>query len=391
MSGLEDLPMTRHVASSPVRDLLALTARPEVISFAGGLPAPELFDLDGLRAAFEEALHDRRNLQYASTEGNPALRARVAERMTGRGMTTSVDDLLITTGSQQALTLVATALLDPGAVVAVEEPTYLAALQCFQMARARIVPVAGDEDGMIPEALAEVIANERPALLYLVPTFANPTGRTLTLERRRAIGELAAAHSLWVVEDDPYGELRYRGEPLPALASVSDRVIYLGSFSKIGAPGLRLGWLRAPATLMPSLVVAKQAADLHTSTIDQAAMAAYLATADLDAHVRGLCVAYRQRRDAMIKALPGVTPPGTTWSDPDGGMFVWVRLPGAVDTALLLPSALRNDVAFVPGAPFYATTPDRATLRLSFTTNSPELITEGMSRLRSVLAADATN
>jgi DNA-binding transcriptional MocR family regulator len=142
---------------------------------------------------------------------------------------------------------------------------------------------------------------------------------------------------------------------------------------------------------MPSLVVAKQAADLHTSTIDQAAMAAYLATADLDAHVRGLCVAYRQRRDAMIKALPGVTPPGTTWSDPDGGMFVWVRLPGAVDTALLLPSALRNDVAFVPGAPFYATTPDRATLRLSFTTNSPELITEGMSRLRSVLAADATN
>jgi DNA-binding transcriptional MocR family regulator len=391
MSGLEDLPMTRHVASSPVRDLLALTARPEVISFAGGLPAPELFDLDGLRAAFEEALHDRRNLQYASTEGNPALRARVAERMTGRGMTTSVDDLLITTGSQQALTLVATALLDPGAVVAVEEPTYLAALQCFQMARARIVPVAGDEDGMIPEALAEVIANERPALLYLVPTFANPTGRTLTLERRRAIGELAAAHSLWVVEDDPYGELRYRGEPLPALASVSDRVIYLGSFSKIGAPGLRLGWLRAPATLMPSLVVAKQAADLHTSTIDQAAMAAYLATADLDEHVRGLCVAYRQRRDAMIKALPGVTPPGTTWSDPDGGMFVWVRLPGAVDTALLLPSALRNDVAFVPGAPFYATTPDRATLRLSFTTNSPELITEGMSRLRSVLAADATN
>jgi 2-aminoadipate transaminase len=383
--------MTRHVAGSPVRDLLALTARPEVISFAGGLPAPELFDLDGLRAAFEEALHDRRNLQYAPTEGNPALRARVAERMTGRGMTTSVDDLLITTGSQQALTLVATALLDPGAVVAVEEPTYLAALQCFQMARARIVPVAGDEDGMIPEALAEVIARERPALLYLVPTFANPTGRTLTLERRRAIGELAAAHGLWVVEDDPYGELRYRGEPLPALATVSDRVIYLGSFSKIGAPGLRLGWLRAPAALMRTLVVAKQAADLHTSTIDQAAMAGYLATRDLDEHVRGLCVAYRQRRDAMIEVLPDVTPPGTTWSEPDGGMFVWVRLPGAVDTADLLPRALRNDVAFVPGAPFYATTPDRATLRLSFTTNSPELITEGMSRLRSVLAAAATN
>jgi len=381
--------MLKHVSSSPVRDLLALIDRPEVISFAGGLPAPELFDLDGLRAAFHQALCEpvgRRNLQYAPTEGNPELRALVAARMTGRGLPTTAADLLITTGSQQALTLVVTALLEPGAVVAVEEPTYLAALQCFRMAGARVVPVAGDEHGMIPEALEEVVRTERPTLLYLVPTFANPTGRTLPAERRAAIAALATAHDLWVVEDDPYGELRYRGAPIPALATgAPDHVVHLGSFSKIGAPGLRLGWLRAPEALLRTLVIVKQAADLQTSTIDQAAAAIYLAATDLDAHVESLRTAYRARRDAMIAALPSATPPGATWTDPDGGMFVWVTLPGGVDTAVLLSDALAHDVAYVPGAAFHATTPDHATLRLSFTTNTPEVITTGLARLAPVL------
>jgi DNA-binding transcriptional MocR family regulator len=381
----------RGVAGSPVRDLLALLDRPEVISFAGGLPAPELFDLDGLRSAFDSVLSTpsgRRHLQYAPTEGNRELRARVADRMTARGLATAAGDLLVTTGSQQALTLIATALLDPGAVVAVEEPTYLAALQCFALAGARVVPVAGDDDGIDPAALAAVLERVRPTLLYLVPTFANPTGRTLTLERRAAVAELAARHGIWVVEDDPYGELRYRGAPVPALAAQSgaeDRVLHLGSFSKIASPGMRLGWLRAPAGLMRALAVAKQAADLHTSTIDQAAAAAYLDAVDLDAHVRELCAAYSERRDAMVGALPDALPPGSTWSDPDGGMFVWARLPGDVDTADLLPAALRHDVAFVPGAPFYTGTPDRATLRLSFTTNTPAQIAEGMARMRAAL------
>jgi DNA-binding transcriptional MocR family regulator len=381
----------RGVASSPVRDLLALLERPEVISFAGGLPAPELFDVDGLRAAFDRVLGSpaaRRALQYAPTEGDPDLRARVAGRMTARGLPTTAADLLVTTGSQQALTLVTTALLDPGAVVAVEEPTYLAALQCFGLAGARVVPVASDEDGLDPEALERVSARERPALLYLVPTFANPTGRTLPADRRAAVVALAARYGVWVVEDDPYGELRYRGTPVAPLAAqpgAEDRVLHLGSFSKIAAPGLRLGWVRAPAELLPALAVAKQAADLHTSTIDQAAAAEWLATVDLDAHVRNLCAAYRERRDAMVTALPSALPPGSTWSDPDGGMFVWARLPGDVDTAALLRAALEHDVAFVPGASFYAGTPDRATLRLSFTTNSPEVIAEGMARLGRVL------
>ncbi|MBW4719889.1 aminotransferase-like domain-containing protein [Saccharothrix obliqua] len=371
---------TNRVGSSPVRDLLALTARPEVISFAGGLPAPELFDVEALRTAFDQAL-SRRTLQYAPTEGDPDLRARVAERLTDRGLPTGAEDLVVTTGSQQALTLAVTALLEPGSVVAVEEPTYLAALQAFRLAGARVVPVPGDNHGIDPDALAEVVKRERPTMLYLVPTFANPTGRTLTADRRARVAALADRHGLWVVEDDPYSELRYRGNPLPPLAAHSERVLHVGSFSKIGAPGLRLGWLRGPAELLRSLVIVKQAADLHTSTIDQAAAAVYLGAGDIGRHIAGLRAAYRERRDAMIRALPSTLPPGASWSDPDGGMFVWVELPDGVDTGELLPKALAQDVAFVPGAPFYATTPNPSTMRLSFTTNTVPQIEEGMRRL----------
>ncbi|MFI6078817.1 PLP-dependent aminotransferase family protein [Actinoplanes sp. NPDC051343] len=376
------------VASSPVRDLLALIDRPEVISFAGGLPAPELFDLDGLRAAFDRVLSApdaRRHLQYAPTEGNPDLRAQVAARMTARGLPTSAGDLLVTTGSQQGLTLITTALLDPGAVVAVEEPTYLAALQSFQLAGARLVTLPGADLA----GWERVLASERPTLIYLVPNFANPTGRTMPAAFRAAVVELAERYGAWVVEDDPYGELRYRGSPVPPLAaqpSAEERVLHLGSFSKIAAPGLRLGWVRTPPSLRAALTVAKQAADLHTSTIDQAAAAAWLAATDLDAHIGRLRDAYRERRDAMMSAMPATAPEGSVWSDPEGGMFTWVRLPGAVDSATLLPRALAKDVAFVPGAPFFAGPSDPPTLRLSFTTHTPSEITEGMRRLSGVLS-----
>jgi 2-aminoadipate transaminase len=375
------------VASSPVRDLLALIDRPGVISFAGGLPAPELFDLDGLRTAFDRVLSGpdgRRHLQYAPTEGNPALRAGVAARMTARGLPTTAGQLLVTTGSQQGLTLITTALLDPGAVVAVEEPTYLAALQCFQLAGARIVTLPGTD----LDEWERVLATSGATLIYLVPNFANPTGRTMPAALRASVVEMAARRGVWVVEDDPYGELRYRGEPVPALAAqpgAEDRVLHLGSFSKIAAPGLRLGWVRTPASRHPALTVAKQAADLHTSTIDQAAAAAWLAATDLDAHVGRLRDAYRERRDAMMSAMPATAPEGSVWSDPEGGMFTWVRLPGPVDSAALLPRALERDVAYVPGAPFFAGPADPATLRLSFTTHTPAEITEGMRRLASVL------
>ncbi|MFG2829904.1 PLP-dependent aminotransferase family protein [Streptomyces sp. NPDC048434] len=379
-----------RTGSSPVREILALTARPEVISFAGGLPAPELFDAAGIAAAFQHVLAEdpMRALQYSTTEGDPALRAAVAARTTARGLPTDADDLLVTTGSQQGLTLLATALLEPGDVVLVEDPCYLAALQIFSFTGARVVPVPTDDEGLDPAALDEITARERPKLLYLVPTFQNPTGRTLSAERRAAVAEVASRRGLWIAEDDPYGELRFEGAPVPWVASfpgAEDRTALLGSFSKVMAPGLRLGSLRAPAALRRACVIAKQAADLHTSTIDQAAAARYLAVADLDAHLRRVRDAYRARRDALVDGLPTALPEGSRWNRPAGGMFVWATLPEGYDATALLPEVVRHDVAYVPGAPFFAGPPDATAVRLSFVTHSPDEIREGLARLKKAL------
>ncbi|MFJ8112906.1 PLP-dependent aminotransferase family protein [Streptomyces sp. NPDC096132] len=376
----------RSTGGSPVRDILAVTARPEMINFAGGLPAPELFDRDGVAEAFRYVLEEApaQALQYATTEGEPELREALAARTSARGLATTADDLLVTTGSQQALSLLATALLDPGDTVLVESPCYLAALQVFTLAGARIVAVPGDAEGPDPEALAELVVRERPKLLYTVPTFQNPTGRTLPAGRRAAIASVAARHGLWIVEDDPYGELRYDGERVPWIAAhpdAVDRTVLLGSFSKVMAPGLRLGWLRGPAELRRACVVAKQAADLHTPTVNQLAAARYLAVNDLDAHVAKVAAVYRERRDAMLAGLGEALPDGSVWNRPEGGMFLWARLPESYDTTALLPQVVRHDVAYVPGAPFYAGEPDRSTLRLCFVTQTPEEIGEGLRRL----------
>ncbi|MFJ3509650.1 aminotransferase-like domain-containing protein [Streptomyces luteogriseus] len=376
----------RDVGGSPVRDILAVTARPEVINFAGGLPAPELFDAEGIAAAYEAVLAEApaRALQYSTTEGEPALRDALAARTTMRGLPTGPDDLLVTTGSQQALSLLATALLEPGDTVLVESPCYLAALQAFGFAGARIVPVPGDEHGVDPAALEELVVRERPKLLYTVPTFQNPTGRTLPAGRRAAVAAVAARRGLWIVEDDPYGELRYDGERVPWIAAhpgAEDRTVLLGSFSKVMAPGLRLGWLRAPGELRRACAVAKQAADLHTPTVNQLAAARYLADNDLDAHVARVARVYRDRRDAMLSGLAGALPEGSVWNRPEGGMFLWARLPEPYDTTALLPRVVRQNVAYVPGAPFYAGTPDRTTLRLCFVTRTPQEIGEGLRRL----------
>jgi 2-aminoadipate transaminase len=376
----------RSVGGSPVRDILAVTARPEVVNFAGGLPAPELFDVAGIAAAFGAVLADvpARALQYAPTEGEPELRAALAARTSARGLATDADDILVTTGSQQALSLLATALLEPGDTVLVENPCYLAALQAFALTGARLVAVPGDGDGVDPAALEELVVRERPKLLYTVPTFQNPTGRTLPAARRAAVAAVAARHGLWIVEDDPYGELRFEGERVPWIAAhpgAEDRTVLLGSFSKVMAPGLRLGWLRAPAGLRRACTVAKQAADLHTPTVNQLAAARYLADRDLDAHVARVARVYGERRDAMLAGLADALPPGSAWNRPEGGMFLWARLPDSYDTAALLPKVVREDVAYVPGAPFYAGEPDPSTLRLCFVTETPEQIAEGLRRL----------
>jgi 2-aminoadipate transaminase len=382
----------RSIGGSPVRDILAVTARPEVINFAGGLPAPELFDAEGVAAAYQAVLTTApgRALQYSTTEGEPALRAALAARTTARGLPTGPDDLLVTTGSQQALSLLATALLEPGDTVLVEDPCYLAALQVFGFAGARVLPVPGDAHGLDPEALEDLITRERPKLLYTVPTFQNPTGRTMPAERRAAVAEAAARHGLWIIEDDPYGELRFEGERVPWTAAheaARDRTVLLGSLSKVMAPGLRLGWLRAPEHLRRACAVAKQAADLHTPTVNQLAAARYLADRDLDAHVRRVAGVYGERRDAMLAGLADALPEGSVWNRPEGGMFLWARLPERYDTAALLPEMLRHDVAYVPGAPFYAGEPDRATLRLCFVTQTVEEIGEGLRRLGAALRA----
>ncbi|MDX6717850.1 MAG: 2-aminoadipate transaminase [Solirubrobacteraceae bacterium] len=376
------------VQSSPVRDILTLTQSAEVISFAGGLPAPELFPAEMLSQAFATALGPTavaRALQYSTTEGDPELRALLADRFAGRGLDAEAGEILVTTGSQQALGLVASVLLDPDDVVLVENPSYLAALQCFGFAGARLVPAPCDEDGLDPEALPELIAAHRPKFLYIVPTFQNPTGRTLPDERRRRLAEIAARHGLWVIEDDPYGELRYDGEPLAPIASypgARDRTVSVSSLSKVLAPGLRIGFLRAPEALLGPLTVAKQAADLHTSTVDQHAARNSLQTDHLDEHIDHIRAEYRRRRDALLGGLAHALPEGATFNRPAGGMFVWARLPKGWDAGELLVAALRHDVAFVPGAPFYAIDPDPRTLRMSFTTHPPAEIVEGLARLR---------
>ncbi|GGN85233.1 aminotransferase [Streptomyces albiflavescens] len=375
-----------EVGGSPVRDILAVTARPEVINFAGGLPAPELFDAEGIAAAYRDVLAEvpERALQYATTEGEPGLRAALAERTSRRGLATGADEILVTTGSQQALSLLATALLEPGDAVLVEDPCYLAALQAFRLAGARVIAVPGDADGIDPRALEELVTRERPKLLYTVPTFQNPTGRTMAAERRAAVAAVAARCGVWIVEDDPYGELRFEGERVPWIASydgAGDRTVLLGSFSKVMAPGMRLGWLRAPAALRRACAVAKQAADLHTPTVNQLAAARYLTDRDLDAHVARVAGVYRERRDAMLAGIADALPAGSTWTRPEGGMFLWARLPESYDTTALLPRVVKQDVAYVPGAPFYAGEPDPATLRLCFVTQTPDEIAEGLRRL----------
>ncbi len=381
------LPPRSHRAgaakTSPVRDLLALTERPEVISFAGGLPAPELFDLEGIRAAYDEVLRSPGVLQYSTSEGDPGLREVVAQRYAADGLPTPASDLIITTGSQQGLGLLATALLDPGDTILVEEPCYLAALQTFALAGARVigVPCSGDELDL--DALDRLAAEHSPKFFYTVPTFQNPTGRTHDIDARRGIADAARRHGFRIIEDEPYRQLRYSGDPLPSIASFApEHVLSLGSFSKVIAPGLRIGWVRTTPDIRPTVTIAKQAADLHTSTIDQAAAATYLRSGRGDAALDRIRSEYAARRDAMLAALPGALPDGSTWNRPDGGMFVWARLPEGRDATSALARVLAHDVAFVPGAPFYAGEPDGRTLRLSFTTYAPDRIRTGMSRLR---------
>ena len=380
---------------SAIREILKVTERPGILNFAGGLPSPETFPVDAMRDACATVLGKdsaiaKPSLQYASSEGLPELRQWVADEMGKHGATVSPEQVLITTGSQQGLDLIAKVLLDKGCRLLVESPTYLGALQAFTPMQPVPENVASDDGGVSPQALREALQKgERPRFIYLLPNFQNPTGRTMDETRRQQVIAVCREFGLPIVEDNPYGELWFeQTPPAPLLARWPEGVVYLGSFSKILAPGLRLGYLIAPPALYPKLLQAKQAADLHTPGFNQRVVAEVIKDGFLDRHVPTIRDRYHQQRDAMLAALQrelGDT--GAEWTRPVGGMFVWVRLPEGLVAKELLPAAVEAGMAFVPGAPFYAENADPRTLRLSFVTSTPEQIDRGMAALAQVVRA----
>jgi 2-aminoadipate transaminase len=371
-----------RVHPSPIREMLKVTERPDVLSFAGGLPAPEMFPVEAMARAHAEVLaHDGAGaLQYGATEGILPLREWVSQRMTHRGLPCRPEEVLITAGSQQGLDLVGKTLIDPGDVVVVEAPSYLAALQAFSVYDARFAVVGTDDEGMRVDELEQLLEHTRARFVYLVPNFQNPRGTTLTLERRLALVRLAREHGVAIVEDDPYGELRYTGVALPPIAGL-DRdapVIHLGSFSKTLAPGLRLGYAISDEQTVRAMVIAKQAADLHTGGLSQRAVARLLETFDYDAHLRDLQRVYGERCAAMLASIERSFPKGTQHTRPEGGLFVWAELPAGIDARDLLEETMREKVAFVQGAPFYPSQPKHNSLRLNFSNRPPEMIARGM-------------
>ncbi len=380
---------------SAIREILKITERPGILNFAGGLPSPETFPVAAMREACATVLAEgspvaKPSLQYASSEGLPELRQWVATELGKQGARVSPDQVLITTGSQQGLDLVAKVLIDEGSRVLVETPTYLGALQAFTPMQPRFASVPSDAGGVSVQGLREALQKgELPRFIYLLPNFQNPTGRTQDEARREQVLAVCREHALPIVEDNPYGELWFDAPPpAPLLARWPEGVIYLGSFSKILAPGLCLGYVIAPPQLYPKLLQAKQAADLHTPGFNQRVVAEVIQDGFLDRHVPTIRARYHAQRDAMLAALAQhMAGLDVQWTRPVGGMFVWVTLPAGLNAQALLPAAVEAGMAFVPGAPFYADHADPRTLRLSFVTATPEQIERGMAALAQVVRA----
>ncbi|MDQ1119008.1 2-aminoadipate transaminase [Pseudoxanthomonas winnipegensis] len=371
------------LTSSAIREILKVTERPEVISFAGGLPAASTFPVERMRAATDKVLTEapQAALQYGPTEGYGPLREWVAQRLAAAGAPVPASRVLIVTGSQQGLDLLGKTLIDEGSKVLVETPSYLGALQSFSLFAPAFAGMPSDEDGIDVDALTPALL-DGARFMYCLPNFQNPTGKRLPLARRKALVATALAAGVPVVEDDPYGELSYGGEHLPSLLSLNpEGGIYMGSFSKVLAPGLRLGYVVAPEPLFSKLVQAKQAADLHTPSFSQRIVYETVRDGFLDEHIPTIRGLYARQCQLMLDALERYFPAQAHWTRPQGGMFVWVTLPHGIDTTALLAKAIARNVAFVPGAPFYATDPQINTLRLSFVTVPGEKIEAGMKIL----------
>jgi len=390
---------TQRMRSSAVRELLKLTELPDVISFAGGLPAPETFPVDRFAEAFNKVMadHGARALQYGTTEGYTPLREMIARRSTRYGINIELDNVLITSGSQQALDLIGKVFINPGDHILVERPTYLGALQAWNAYQAEYVSADIDDDGYVTASLDARIRTG-PKFIYALPNFQNPSGVTMSQARRQALIELADHYGVPILEDDPYGQLRYEGEHVPPIvhldsqfrstngARYSGNVIYLSTFSKTLSPGIRLGWIVAPVEVIQKLVQAKQGTDLHTSTINQLVAYEVASGGFLDHHVKTIRAVYRERRDTMLAALAREFPAGITWTKPQGGLFLWLTFPEWMDAADVLKAAIEQKVAFVPGASFFADGTGQHTARLNFSNATPERIDEGVCRLARCLA-----
>jgi DNA-binding transcriptional MocR family regulator len=383
----------RGMTASEIRALFAVASRPEVVSLAGGSPYTAALPLDAVGEMLGELVNERgaTALQYGIGQGDPFLREQICDVMALEGITASPDDVVVTVGSQQALDLVSRTFVDPGDVVIAEAPSYVGALGTFQSAQAEVVHVAMDDDGLIPEALRQAIdavkrAGKRPKLIYTIPNFHNPAGVTLAEERRDTILEIASAAGICVLEDNPYGLLGFDSEPTRALrARTADNVLYLGSFSKTFAPGLRVGWVLAPHGVREKLVLASEAQVLCPPTFSQYAVSTYLQTMPWQQQIKVFRELYRERRDATLDALAQLMPEGTTWTHPRGGFYVWVTLPPGLDSKAMQPRAVHARVAYVPGTGFYADGQGRSHMRLSYCFPPPERIREGVRRLAGVI------
>ena len=362
---------TKRMHVNAIREILKVASQPGMISLAGGIPAPESFPLELITELNGRVMskYAADALQYGLTEGFPPLREALAARLATRGIAARPEDVLITSGSQGVLDAIGKALISTGDRIAVESPTYLGALQAFTPYEPDYVSLVCDDDGLVPASLADVLQRQPVKFIYLVPNFQNPTGRTLALPRRREVAQIIRKHDTLLIEDDPYGDLRYEGAALPPLKSLApDNVVYIGTLSKVFAPGLRLGFCAAPAAIRDWLVLVKQGVDLHTATYSQALAAEYIAGGYLDRHLPRIIDLYRPRKKAIINALAQSFPDGFRWSQPEGGMFVWVEGPEGMDMQVLYAEAVRRGVAYVPGQ-FFFVDPDagRHTMRLNFT------------------------
>ena len=376
-----------RMKASEIRELLKLTARPDIISFAGGLPAPELFPVKEIAQVSHDLVlkEGQKLLQYATTEGRPTLREKIAKRMTEKyGTPVDMNDILITTGSQQCLDFAGKLVLDPGDVVLCESPSYLGALNAFNAYQPVFKEVPTDGEGIIPEELDKILATTpKCKFIYVIPDFQNPTGICWSLERRKKFIEVINKYDLPVFEDNPYGELRYRGESFPTLKSMDTKglVSFLGTFSKIFCPGLRLGWIAGPHTIVEKFVMIKQSADLHTSNFDQGVADAYMDTYDLDAHVKEIVELYGHRRDLILKTMEEEFPEGVEFTRPDGGLFLWVTVPEGVSARKVFDKCIEQKVAAVIGDAFYPNDKTDRSLRVNYSCMPDDKIVEGVKRM----------